>query len=87
MLWCPAENLVYPAQRINDYKWKIIAQENLVINPHGTKTIMLQMCVDMSIGELWYHCVKDLRRLNVACKMRQLLRVLVTLLYQNADNM
>jgi dUTPase len=50
VLWYPAENLEYPAQRINNYKWKIFAQENLTIKPHDTKTIMLQFGVEMSIG-------------------------------------
>jgi hypothetical protein len=64
VLWYPAEDLEYPAQRISDYKWKIFAQENLTITPHSTKTIVLQFGVDMQIGVIIVSLYQEFKKMK-----------------------
>jgi hypothetical protein len=64
VLWYPAENLEYPAQRISDYKWKIFAQENLTITPHSTKTIVLQFGVDIQIGVIMPWLYQEFKKMK-----------------------
>ena len=49
VVWYLAEDLKYPAERTDDFKWKIYAQQNLTITPHSTKTIELKFGVEISL--------------------------------------
>ena len=64
VVWYPAEDLKYPAERIDDFKWKIYAQQNLTITPHSTKTIELKFCVEISLGVIIVSLHHELKKVR-----------------------
>jgi hypothetical protein len=78
VLWYPAEDLEYPAQRISDYKWKIFAQENLTISPHSTKTIVLQFGVDIQIGVIIESLYQEFKKMKCSIQNKSIV--------ENTDN-
>jgi hypothetical protein len=42
VLWYPAEDVKYPAERDHSLKWKIFAQEDMIVQLHYVVTIELR---------------------------------------------
>ena len=58
------ENLNHPAEQVDDFKWKVFAQENLSLQPHETKTIMLEFGVELSMGVIIISLSQSLKQIR-----------------------
>jgi hypothetical protein len=48
VLWYPAEDVKYPAERDHTLKWKIFAQEDIIVQSHNVASIELRFGVELS---------------------------------------
>ena len=64
VIWYPAENLSHPAEQVDNFKWKIFAQENLTMKPHETKTIMLEFGVELLTGVIIILLSQNLKQIK-----------------------
>jgi hypothetical protein len=50
VVWHPYENLQYPPVQLEQFKWLVYAQEDIIVAPHGSNMLTLQIGFNLSMG-------------------------------------
>jgi hypothetical protein len=66
VLWYPAEDVKYPAERNHTLKWKIFAQEDILVQSHNAASIELRFGVELSFGVIIVSLVQQLKRVKLS---------------------
>jgi hypothetical protein len=66
VLWYPAEDVKYPAKRDHTHKWKIHAQEDIIVQSHNVTGIELKFGVETQIGVIIVSLVQQLKRVKLS---------------------
>jgi hypothetical protein len=66
VLWYPAEDVKYPAERDHTLKWKIFAQEDIIVQSHNVASIELKFGVEMSFGVIIVSLTQQLKRVKLS---------------------
>jgi hypothetical protein len=64
VLWYPAEGVRYLAERDHTLKWKIFAQEDIIVQSHNATSIELRFGAELSFGVIIVSLVQQLKRSN-----------------------
>jgi hypothetical protein len=66
VLWYPSEDVKYPAERDHTYKWKIFAQEDIIVQLHNIASIELKFGVEMSFGVIIVSLTQQLKKVKLS---------------------
>ena len=64
VVWHPHENQEYPPVQIEQLKWLIFAQDEIIVAPNSNKMLTLQMGVNLSMGVILISLFNKLKELR-----------------------
>jgi hypothetical protein len=89
VLWYPAEDVKYPAERDHTLKWKIIAQEDIIVQSHNVASIELRFGVELETGVIIVSLTQQLKRVKLSIQNESVVETthdIVILIQNNSNN-
>lgn len=66
----PAEDVKYPAERNHSLKWKVFAQEDIIVQSCNVTSIELGFGVEISFGIITVSLMQQLKKMKLSYQCR-----------------
>jgi hypothetical protein len=89
VLWYPAEDVKYPAERDHTLKWKKVAREDIIVQSHNVASIELRFGVEFSFGMIIISLMQQLKRVKLSIQNESVIETtddIVISIQNNSNN-
>jgi hypothetical protein len=89
VLWYPSEDVKYPSERDHTHKWKIFAQEDIIVQSHIVTSIEIKFGVEMQIGVIIVSLTQQLKKVKLSIQNESVIETaddIVITIQNNTNN-